>query len=1159
MMQYFKVHKKKAVILLACIVVGATLIGSALFFQTSLAAFFGHEVPDNAPSGGTNDRAGNTIMDQLSAVTGSGSWVDYLNGYWAQERAAFHFTYTELPKWNGQQDSSVITEPIAGGARRWKVQNGGHLRYALRYCASGDIVELTQDIDLNGNEYHWESGFRTYGITNVILEGNNHTIYNLGVTDNRIDNDDNLNQNREYRPGLLRWLNGCTVRNLTFESAKLVARNARVAIFGKLYKDGTKTCIFDNVHVKNSLAFSGGADRSVALLVGVSGESQRYNSAPLHTLRNVSVSGSFTYGVDHVSTLGSFTSGCEFINCYSVDSSVVSTGKHSGGFVSCLDSNSNFTNCFTNNVIFGLQTTGVFVGDAGNGSIFRNCFAAGTIEGVSELGGFTGCSKTGHGEASGSFGRNQYINCYSTSLVGLRSNGTRLGGFVGYLFDGRTPDGHLFQNCYAAGETGSLDTNVAANRGSSSVGGFLGYNGSYRPVVYQNSYYDKQTTAMKEWASGANYNSGISKLTGLDGVLTTNTVKSGTGLASAPGSTGFKGFTNDNEWFYQDGYYPQLAVFASATAANWGSEEHANLVKAYSEASAATVFLEPWDTLDTETYDTVRDLTLRFHLSSGAQTNWEKQGQTATIYGENMAILELGQFQAEGGSQTWYADEFVPGREWLTAKCDISGQVGRRSLRVVPTAHITAGPDQTVFRGETYDHADTVAMAFSTGVRTDQDPNDITVGIYPDDNLTSTQQFRQQKSVSFAGRENLFVDVDVSHLSENVQENAYGSTVTVKGYRIDEVHDSGKLSLTALNLNNNQDGTLNRRFNGSAPFDALPLVGYYLLDYTWKLHDGRYLQDEKLLTVKTNPLTVSVKVLDANGNAIARALHLDASQGSSYQLSAGTIASDAVQVNKNTPAMVAWKAPPGSGVAVEKLSIQMGIDETHLTKVERDNPAPGDSLAIPRPVFTGVSYDSGNFYVKTAMVTRNYTIQQDASDTCYLQFNLNQTDPATSYAMQDVEEDIEVVLNVNRGIQTAKILHIRQIILEQNNQIALPVFGFMQVKSVLGSPAISMNITTTSGTDTSLPFHSYKLDAGYVHYRVMPIIPQYYTEVGYFYTDMDRPHDPAQRYPGKIQNRVFDYSAKDEYWVTLYLRPSVGAPGDYFWDWQNNDFHQLQP
>jgi uncharacterized repeat protein (TIGR01451 family) len=135
--------------------------------------------------------------------------------------------------------------------------------------------------------------------------------------------------------------------------------------------------------------------------------------------------------------------------------------------------------------------------------------------------------------------------------------------------------------------------------------------------------------------------------------------------------------------------------------------------------------------------------------------------------------------------------------------------------------------------------------------------------------------------------------------------------------------------------------------------------------------------------------------------------------------------------------------------------------------------------------------------------------------------------------------------------QTRKI-HLRQIVLERNNStIELPGMAYME----LTNNGISNGVTAESGvhggsaTDFTdyivLPSSADKI------YQVVDLLPQYYEYAGYVATDAAAVHDPNERKMGAIS---LDYAARNEYWVTVYIKPKALTPADHTWDVHTNYF-----
>lgn len=199
-------------------------------------------------------------------------------------------------------------------------------------------------------------------------------------------------------------------------------------------------------------------------------------------------------------------------DCYSVDSTIFSTGHDSGAFISC-GRGIVAEGCFTNNTIYATDNTGGFIGRVVNtnlpyimdargengdntvaknytiGSYFKDCYSSGIVEGSNAMGGFVGLDNTRRNlnsiytdtganprTSTQNYSSTLYENCYSTAMVGMDYAGKYCGGFIG-LDDnygetgltvainqnGKTVQqkvdvGSAYINCYAAGEVGNILT-----------------------------------------------------------------------------------------------------------------------------------------------------------------------------------------------------------------------------------------------------------------------------------------------------------------------------------------------------------------------------------------------------------------------------------------------------------------------------------------------------------------------------------------------------------------------------------------------------------------------------------------------------------------------------------------------------------------------------
>lgn len=560
------------------------------------------------------------------STTVDGSWVDYLNTLWLNRMTGFAWTNTTgLTPWNGKgDDSSGFTndEDAVYGQESWfdcdyttmtySVWYPAQLRSALLNAPSGATIEIMEDMDFNGDQYAWNCVNVSNSIT---INGNGHTMYNLGVyedgTDTAgficIDNGARLTVNNlDFATGVL--IKTCYDETYKVEDSAYYGDNNMDANIS-LFVDSGGYFDFTDIDVDGFLVFSLGDCVSVLVdQYSVPNTDASSMSSCSNTITGCSISNSFVYGNDHISTFSVFGNDTAYSYSYAVNNNIVGYGYHSGAFVSCLANRATFDSCFAaNNYMYSAVHVGGFVGFGGDAADYTNCYSTGKVEGFLYVGGFVASTYVGNESATGDFqldyvrNFNTFTNCYSTALVGMRSETNTCGGFVGivkyndistseprYYPKGST----LFTNCYAAGEVGNTDTDLDTN--VNYAGGFVGQDQSFQieniegnmfsdtyTTIYTNCYYDKQTTAMGEWMEGKTegdyYTSPISGPTsdtsttlynnfqyysdvGLMGVLTTSTQKAGAGLTGddwenwetnenynsfTPGFQGFMNVNND--------------------------------------------------------------------------------------------------------------------------------------------------------------------------------------------------------------------------------------------------------------------------------------------------------------------------------------------------------------------------------------------------------------------------------------------------------------------------------------------------------------------------------------------------------------------------------------------------------------------------------------
>ncbi len=587
---------------------------------------------------------------KLSNTSGTASsWGMYVNSiFWYKGWEEFAWTphaslQTDLAAWTGvsaSRNGNPATDPTAYPSfdgRTYLIYSGEQLQYALEtiHGWTGDyVIELACDIDLNGQSWYWTGGSTgNTGIAlqsgcNLTINGNGYGIYNMC-------------QYNGY--GFFADYYNLTMYDVTFYTAKMVTNQQYSGIIGQTSENSgnggtpTYTRHFDNVDVSDCLiactnttteAAGSAGDCYISPFTAWSRNVYRieYTGTPAadvraHSVNNCSVNDCYVYGCNHVNGFSCGASQSEVTNCYSQGNLICGTGYHSAGFVSCNVIYSDFDSCFTANDFYGTTDVSGFISLSGNCTL-THCYSTGKVEGYRRIGGF--CVSCSNGNE---YGVNTTTDCYSTALVSLRNDGTYLGGFYAessYVAKGTdettrdpltTTTAYHMTNCYAAGEVGNTNTDMAAPK---NIGGFISsYSGMQRADTGHNyadgqrldsfsyCYYDKQATAMRGWLAGdvnteMYGDDSVSNTLGKDadgnydsiiGVLTTKTDKEGSGLADGTLPTNFSGST----WTAQNNYYPQLTVFANAGAGTWGAEKAA-LVQAYSLASVSTVLLDTWDT-----------------------------------------------------------------------------------------------------------------------------------------------------------------------------------------------------------------------------------------------------------------------------------------------------------------------------------------------------------------------------------------------------------------------------------------------------------------------------------------------------------------------------------------------------------------------------------
>ena len=993
-------------------------------------------------------------------VTIPATWRNYVNTRFRNQYDPWEWAVPPAgtPKWNGYAERAAI-----GIDGTITVSTPEQLRWALFNYGDSDsdqTVVLTTDMDMNGAVWNWES----LPTNRLTLDGQGHTLYNLGCY---IDGD-----NRVYKGFLHGALGGspcnATIKNLTFEGAKLVYDaavnasenpNAPHVGYGGLFifpSVGTGTITLENVHVRNSIVaqtspkqYAGtttaadGTQVTLGGAVGILGYISKEGNTSAKTPKDVSrlcqvskcsVENSVVAGIGHPGALFTFVNGIYLKNSCGINNTVYSmTQAHGGLLCSCSATFSKLENCFASGEMYAQSGSGGLVGQmTRNGDIVR-CFATGKLEASRTSAGFT---------SGGGFNENGYqyrVNiedCYTTVLVGLRSDNNSLGGFIGYA--GKA----TIDNSYAAGEVGDFSIDLTKK---SNVGGFVTSRSDLH--TYRNCYYDKQTTAMREWAAGNN-----KVLSGVTGLLTSTSPKNETG--ANPKGYGMASGSNfglgSAGWKYTIGHYPQLKVFADATATDWGSTEVASLVRAASSASTATVFLNTWDegydwdnsgvrssgkvdynrnvaagTLHKAgklTYDTVREIISPFTVTDGtwkelipggAKTKMKLVGALQGTESQNVVIA--------GGKGTVAG----PGMNWFSVtNTDPTGKTSlSRPLRLIGYMSIDAGNDRTeaaknaVKDGGTYDHRRGVTLTMM-----DKITDNLVVGIN-DKDFWSTAKRAGYPTVSNNDDawSTGFYGVPTDHTNHLATQfsASNGAILNTEIWRVDKDSDGNyiknpdgtyktkySVKVTGEGTNGATLTTDEKKWNGETPF-SVSEKQMYVVSYYWQLADGRYVTDSKLVEIVPSSLRHLQVVACRSDNTPASTLQVDAQMGEVTSLRPAATGSshNTDNIPIASPSTAVWKKTNPDTV-LKQLSVRM---------VDNDDNPRGEATIDEATIRTVTSTNPVDIPVK---VTYFYTTDVDQGPGSTQQFREESLETTATVAYQlCMTDDGEYYIQFNRSCE----------------------------------------------------------------------------------------------------------------------------------------------
>ena len=836
---------KKALLFLLCAMVPLSgVIGAVLLAKPTLAAGETPGTPAYYEARLEDAKvAVNWIADKTPFTDYQGNPASTAaEGPWKLD---LNYTNCSAP-WNG-----TAAVPTVGGGTTgnpYEVTTAEQFHYCVQNRSS---FKLMNDIDLAG---YWGTNWTTPGSSSVTwtADGNGFTVWNYRMYQNTTVAGHQSMFGIAYNVTIknLRVSNALAYRNPTAQTtwaAIFIVQSSNVQILN---------CAAENTLVETRISTGSNGWGGSVFFSGAPSATNLIDNCYTKNCHVINfVSGS---QIASCCAIVALNYGGTISNTFAIEGSVVGNKGHNGGFTSCSNAAVTINNCFSDIDMYGNMDAGTFIGVTHTSHTISNCFTSGKVEGTQNLGGFTGGLSPGN-----TSNVNMFTNCYSTTMVGVMPGASQdcQGGFIGSYkeFNGtiRTSTNY-FNNCYAAGEVGTLN-NIPQS--GTTLGGFVGDN-SFATKTYTNCFYDKQTTAMREWASGQHQCGQHADVAGITGVLTTDATKNSTpltGLISAPGSNGFTGFSDNSQWVFEPDHYPQLLVFADTatieanfTNTNWMTRgDLTDLIKAYSRASTSTVKLATWETgydgqaLPANTYDTVRDVMLDFGMTQGAGTAWNRvgngptlangTGNTTEINGQNLPVLRLTPPGGVYGGQ-YRARELQPGVEWLRVNAKVGSQVGTRALRVVPTSGLAAGPDVSLVRGivDIYDHRDGVRLSYSTG---------------PDMAASPPKAIDE---MVFKAATTDFINIDVpTQLQLELGDTLPPGKLHVRVSPLEGYHPNGDPILGDPILGGPlglTDASLEMQLTGETP---VLLTGRYVVEYFWVMNDGRYMRGYKLMDLSS--------------------------------------------------------------------------------------------------------------------------------------------------------------------------------------------------------------------------------------------------------------------------------------------------------------------
>lgn len=317
---------------------------------------------------------------------------------------------------------------------------------------------------------------------------------------------------------------------------------------------------------------------------------------------------------------------------------------------------------------------------------------------------------------------------------------------------------------------------------------------------------------------------------------------------------------------------------------------------------------------DATVYDTVRDITRKFEFTtdSGSGIAWEcnadrnkENNYISTIdsagQGFSVSYETVGD---DGNTQTaekvhnpevlkivldttvgeqYKCTEFAPGRQWVTVSAGSGDTEGSRDLRLLPTAYLNAGgtmevnvvvSDDSITNTVTLDgnvlpsfnHSAGVAYALTDKNRMGTIVENQTVNRYSDP--TDTASFALYSGYLISGDSTAVGPDETGKMYEQKFTNTKYDNNSSEGMTMVRVFKTERNIISAGTGSEGSIYLLERgeeitdpdeleKWSGDALFTTAD-VGYYYMEYYWRLDDGRYLTDDKLVKVKSSSHTVEI-------------------------------------------------------------------------------------------------------------------------------------------------------------------------------------------------------------------------------------------------------------------------------------------------------------